>query len=83
LIDTVKKAKYVINMRWQKIKYEYFAVRAIWKEEISTNGKKVNKEFNGDLSEVVKIKTWTKEIFLILIALLFWTIILLFPRKRA
>ena len=86
LIDTVENSKYEISMTWEDIKYEYFAVKAIWKKEmVSTEDKtkKITTEIKWDLSEAVKIQTWTKEVILIFLALILWFGVFIFTRKKA
>ena len=73
-------------MTWEDIKYEYFAVKAIWKKEFTSSwtwSEKIEKEIKWNLSEAVKIQTWTKEIFLILIALILWFGIFFFSKNRS
>ena len=84
LIQSVKDPKFEFNMSWDKIKFENFAVKAIWKQEFTNeNGQKIKKEIVWDLSQAVSIQTWTKEIVLIFLALLLWFIVIVFTRKKA
>jgi len=85
LIDTVEEAKFEINITWDNVKYEYFAVKAIWKKIFKNweTGEEVNKEISWDLSEAIKIQTWAKEILLVLLALFIWFVILIFSKRRA
>lgn len=86
LIDTVELPKYEVNMIWNAVKYEYFAVKAIWNKEFFSDDyseKIIEKEIKWDLSEAVKIQTWTKEIILIIIALLLWLGVFIFSIKKA
>lgn len=85
LIDTIKDNKYEIEITWDKIKYEYFAVKAIWKQEFvdtEDSSKKIDKEIVWDLSDAVKIQTWPKEIIIVFLALLLWFWILFIWRKN-
>lgn len=86
LIDTVTKPKYEIAITWDEIKYEYFAVKAIWKKDFvdtEDKTKKIEKEMQWDLSEAVKIQTWPKEIIIVLLALLLWFGIFFIWRRKA
>ena len=86
LIDTVTKPKYEILITWDEVKYEYFAVKAIWKQEFvdsEDSTKKIEKEIIWDLSDAVKIQTWPKEIIIVLIALLLWFGIFFIWRRKA
>lgn len=86
LIDTVKEAKYEIPITWDKVKYEYFAVKAIWEKKLTDSEdstKKIKKEIKWDLSDAVKIQTWPKEILIVLISLLLWFGIFFIWRKKS
>jgi hypothetical protein len=86
LIETITKPKYEIAITWDEIKYEYFAVKAIWKQEFvdtEDKTKKIEKEIIWDLSDAVKIQTWPKEIIIVLIALLLWFGIFFIWRRKA
>ncbi len=85
-IDTVTESKYEIAITWEEVKYEYFAVKAIWKKEFvdsQDTTKKIEKEIVWDLSDAVKIQTWPKEIIIVLIALLLWFWIFFIWRKKS
>ena len=82
LIGTTTKPMYEFPITWDKIKYEYFAVKAIWKKTfVDENNIEQKKEIKWDISQAVKIKTWPQEIFLIILALIlgFWVF---FIQKR-
>ncbi len=86
LIDTIKKEKYEINMMWEDVKYEYFAVKAIWIQKFvntEDNTKVVEKEISWDFSEALKIQTWPKEVLLLLLALIIWFIVFFFSKRKA
>jgi len=86
LIETVLKPKYEIAITWDEIKYEYFAVKAIWKQEVidsKDNTKKIQKEVIWDISDAVKIQTWPKEILIVLLALLLWFWIFFIWKRKA
>lgn len=79
-IDSVKNPKFEIEITWDKIKYDYFKVKAIWEKINNETWKKENYEW--DLSEATKIKTWPEIIILLLISLMFWFWIFIFKRKK-
>ncbi len=75
LIDNVIEPRYSINIIWDKIKYDYFSIKAVWKDNCL-------KEVEWKLSDMIKIKTWPEEIFLLIIAILFTSLILFIRRKK-
>ncbi len=74
LIETVDTPRFEVEIKWDEIKYDYFAVKAVAEnEEWET--------FEWDLSEATKVQTWPEMIILLLISLLIaW---FLFSRRRA
>ncbi len=86
LIATVNKAQYEIPITGNEVKYDYFAVKAIWKEvftDTENNNKKIEKEILWDLSDAIRIQTWPQEVIIVLIALLLWFGIFFIWRKKA
>lgn len=75
LIKTVNEPVFTVDIIWDDLKYEYFAVKAIcmWEDD---------EEFEWTLSDATKIQTWPELIILWLLSLLFWWL-LVFYRKRA
>jgi hypothetical protein len=64
-------------MKAEEIEYEYFAVKAVAKDEEWV-------VYEWDLSEATKIQTWPEIIILLLFSLLIWGLILgVSKRKRA
>ncbi len=73
LIDTVTDPIYEVEMIWDEIKYDFFAIKAIWKREfIDTENKNkvIEKKIPWDLSDAIKIQTGPKEILLVILALI-------------
>ena len=84
LIQTVKDPKFTFYMSSDKINFDHFAVKAIWKKVFTdASGQQIIKEVNWDLSQAVRIQTGPKEILLVLLALLLWIIAVVFMRKKA
>jgi len=80
-IADIKKEAYEIPITWDKIKYEYFAVKA-YKNCKSENWTwSTIKTWN--LSEATKIKTWPELIILLLISLLLWAWFVYFRNRQA
>jgi hypothetical protein len=76
-IENVVEPKFevLIDMEAEKIKYEYFAVKAVAEDE--------EWEFyEWDLSEATKIQTWPEIIVLLLFSLLIWWLMLVFFRRK-
>ncbi|MDQ7023113.1 MAG: hypothetical protein Q9M97_06335 [Candidatus Gracilibacteria bacterium] len=85
LIDTITQNQYKIYITGDEIKYEYFAVKAIGKQEFvdsEDETKKIEKEIVGDLSDAIKIQTGPKEILIVLLALLLGFGILFIGRRK-
>ncbi len=75
-IDNVVEPRFSVNIVWDNIKYDYFSIRATWKNNCWN-------EAEWKLSDMTKVKTWPKETFLlILLALLLSSIILFIKRKK-
>jgi len=71
-------------MSSDKINFDHFAVKAIWKKVFTdASGQQITKEVSWDLSQAVRIQTGPKEILLVLLALLLWIIAIVFMRKKA
>ncbi len=76
-VQSVEEPVIEIEMTWEEIKYQYFAIKAKTKtaswETIS-----------WDLSEATKIQTWPTEIILmLLLSLILWFAFMLYKRKNA
>lgn len=75
LVESVEETKYEVEITWDEIKYEYFAVRPILEDsEWNT--------YEWDLSEATKIQTWPEIYVLILISLLLWWAFAYFRKKE-
>jgi hypothetical protein len=76
-LKNVTKTKFEIDITWDKIKYQYFAVKAKTKTaswEVIT----------WDLSEATKIQTWPTEIILmLLLSLILGFVFIVVKRKNA
>jgi len=74
LIDTTTQPKFEVAITWDKIKHDYFLVKA-------------NSEtsswilYSWNLSKAVKVKTWPEIYILILISILMWSLIFFIKRK--
>lgn len=77
-VENVKEAKFEveIDMEAEKIKYDYFAIKALAETEDW-------EEYEWDLSEATKIQTWPEMIILFLIAMLIWWLFLFWRQKKA
>lgn len=64
-LKNVPNPKFEIDIVWDEIKYQYFAIKA--KTETASW-----ELITWDLSEATKIQTWPKEILLLIIALILW-----------
>lgn len=76
-IDNVKTPSFSINITWDKIKHDYFTIRATGKDNCW-------KIIKWEFSDMVKVQTWPKEVFILVILafIISWLIIVL-RRKRA
>lgn len=86
LIETVYTPKYEVNIIWDDITYEYFAVKAIWKQEFTdteNEDEKIVKDIEWDLSDAIKIQTWPEAIMIVLIAIMISIWIFLFNRRNS
>ena len=80
LIQNVETPKFEIEITWNKVKYNDFAVRA--KAKWCVNNKMT--ELNWDLSQATKIQTWPAETILMLIlALILWFGFMMIKRRKA
>ena len=76
LVENVQKAKFEIEIIWDKIKYDYFAIKAIAK----TNSWEL---YEWALSDATKIKTGPEILILFILSLLVGWIIFITKQKRA
>jgi hypothetical protein len=85
LIQKVTKPRYEIAITWNELQYDYFAVRAIWKQtftDTQDTSKTVEKILEWDISDAIKIQTWPREVIMIIIALLIWMWVFMFRRRK-
>lgn len=81
-LQNVKEEKFEVPITWDKIKYNYFAVKA--KAKWCNKEKTKEIELNWDLSEATKIQTWPKELlFILIISLLLWAWFFFVKRKNS
>lgn len=76
LVDNVSDSIFEVEIVWDEIKYDYFAVKAIAKTlswEI----------YEWSLSDATKVKTWPELLILILLSLFIWWFILIIKQKKA
>lgn len=76
LIENVLEPKFEVEIKWDEIKYDYFAVKAIWK----TSSWEI---YEWNLSDATKVKTWPELIILLLLSLLIWAIFIFLRQKKA
>ena len=75
LVDNVTTPKYIIEIKWDTITFDYFAIKALsetWSGNI----------YEWDLSEATKIKTWPELIILLILTLIIWSMFV-FINKRS
>lgn len=65
LVETVKEPRYEVEVTWEEIKYQLFAVKAYME-----NGTWSTFEWN--LSDATEIQTWPEMIILLILSLLLW-----------
>jgi len=75
LIDNTIEPRYEIEIVWDEIEYDYFAVKAMTN---TGNGETVE----GDYSEMTKVQTWPKEILLLLFAMILGLGFVMFHKTR-
>lgn len=76
LIKKVNTERFEVEITGEEIKYDYFAIKAVWETE-------EGKEYEWDLSEATKVKTWPELVILLLISLFFAWLFLMLARKKA
>lgn len=76
LIENVETPKFEVEITWDEIKYDYFAVKAVSK----TASWEV---YEWNLSDATKVKTWPEMIILLLISLLIGWLLFVSKQKRA
>ncbi len=75
-VENVTEPSYTVNIVGDEITYDYFKVKATWKNNCWV-------EVEWDFSDMVKVQTWPKEIFLIvLLAGILWFIFVASRKKR-
>ena len=75
LVENVKEPRFEIDITWDKIRYDYFAVKAVAK----TASWEI---YEWDLSEATKIQTGPEIWILLILSMLIWWLIF-FTKKRA
>lgn len=65
LVENVKEPKFEIEITWDEVKYDYFWVKAVAKNDCS-------QMYEWSLSDATKIKTWPETIILLFLSLLAW-----------
>lgn len=76
LVQNVTEPRIEINISWNMVEYDDFAVKAVLSDA------KCNNVESSNTSEMTKVQTGPKEIALVLIALLTWAWVLYFKRRR-
>jgi hypothetical protein len=76
LVQNVTEPRIEINISWNIVEYDDFAVKAVISDV------KCNNVESSNVSEMTKVQTWPKEIALVLFALLTWAWVLYFKRRR-
>ena len=76
LIETIEDPKYEIEITWDTVKHEYFAIKAIWE-------KTQWESFEWDLSQVTEIQTWPEMVILIFMSLLLGWAYAYYKRREA
>lgn len=75
LFQNVSENKIDIEITWDKIVYEDFVVKAVFKDDVCN--------IEGDSTQATKVQTWPTEIFIIALAILFASIIYFYKRRKA
>lgn len=65
LIETVKEPRFEIEITWEEIKYQLFAVKAYMQTDTWST-------FEWNLSDATEIQTWPELIILLILSLLLW-----------
>ena len=76
LLENINTNKYEIEILWDELKYDFFAIKAIWK----TSTWEI---FEWNLSEATKIQTWPEIIILLILSLLVWSIVIFSRSKKS
>ncbi len=74
-VDSVKQNSFTVNIVWDEVTYDYFKVRATWKNNCGT-------DVEWSFSDMVKVQTWPKEIFLIVLLAWFLGMVVMVSRKK-
>lgn len=77
LVETVEEPVFEVEITWDEVKYQLFAVKAFMKND------ELEKTYEWNLSLATEIQTWPKFIILILISLLVWLGFAIIKRKQA
>lgn len=75
-IEEVNEAKFEIEISWDEIKYDYFAIKAITLNDEWTI-------YEWDLSEATKIQTWPEMLILLIISMMVWLFVFVTKKKKA
>ncbi len=73
LIENVKTNKYIVNIIWNELKYEDFAVKWVYWDSAAES---------PDFSNVTKIQTWPMQIMLLLIIAFTFPLLYFYLRKK-
>ena len=76
LVENVSESKFEVEITWDEIKYDFFAVKAVSK----TASWEI---YEWDLSEATKVKTWPEVIILFILSLIIWGLFVIMSRRRA
>lgn len=75
-ITEVSEPRFEIEFDWDDVKYDYFAIKAVDKNEEWFT-------YEWDLSQATKVKTWPEILILILISLFIGSLLFLTKAKKA
>lgn len=76
LIDNVKEPRFEIEITWDEITYDYFAVKAVAKTASWET-------YEWELSDATKIQTWPEVIILLILSMLIWWFVYMRKSKNA
>ena len=76
LIENVDTNKFEVEIIWDEMKYDYFAVKAVWK-------KSSWETYEWNLSDATKIQTWPELLILLILSILVWSFIFISKSKKA
>ena len=76
LIENIKTNKFEIDVIWDEIKYDYFAIKAIWKTSTWET-------YEWTLSDATKIKTWPELLILLILSILVWSFVFILKSKKS